>query len=199
MRARWDEWNAAGGPRYPHEKIVQFTFRNFPPERRAGTRALDLGCGTGVHSVFLAENGFSVVAVDISPVAVEAARRRLEEAGLTADLAVASIDAIDLPAQTLDLVVCSGVLDSAGPEATRGALSLLTRAMAPGARGIFMFAAEGDFRVIGENPYGLYGYREDEVRDLFADGFAEVYLDRALTTYGGGKEEQRDWLVAVTR
>ena len=199
MTSLWDEWNAEGGPRYPHEKMVQFTFRAFPPERRSGTRALDLGCGTGVHSVFLAENGFSVIGVDISPVAVETARRRLEEAGLTADLAVASIDEMALPARSLELVICSGVLDSTGPEVARRALALLAPAMAPRARGAFMFAAEGDFRVLGENPYGLYGYREDEVRSLFADCFSEVLVDRTLTTYGGGREEQRDWLVTVTR
>jgi SAM-dependent methyltransferase len=199
MTSLWDEWNAERGPRYPHEKMVQFTFRAFPPERRAGTRALDLGCGTGVHSVFLAENGFSVVGVDSSPIAVETTGRRLAERGLKADLAVASIDAIDLPPRSLDLVICSGVLDCTGPEVARRALSMLPPAMAPEARGVFMFAAEGDFRVLGENPYGLHGYREDEVQSLFADGFSEVLLDRTLTTYGGGREEQRDWLVTVTR
>ena len=195
----WDRWNIAGGPRYPHEKIVQFTFRAFPPERRAGARALDLGCGTGAQSVFLAENGFSVVAVDISPVAVETTRRRLHEAGLMADLTVSSIDAIDVPAASVDLVICAGVLDSTGAEVARRALPLVARAMARQARGAFLFAAEGDFRVLGENPYGLYGYREDEVLGLFADGFSEVLVDQTLTTYGGGREEQRDWLVTVTR
>jgi SAM-dependent methyltransferase len=199
MMSLWDEWSAKGGPRYPHEKVVQFTFRAFPPERRSGARALDLGCGTGAHSVFLAENGFSVTAVDISPVAVETTRRRLAAAGLKADLVVASIDEVDLAARSLDLVICSGVLDSTGPEIARRALELLSTAMAPRARGAFMFAAQGDFRVLGKNPYGLHGYGEGEVRNLFADGFSEVLLDRTLTTYGGGREEQRDWLVTVTR
>jgi hypothetical protein len=71
--------------------------------------------------------------------------------------------------------------------------------MAPHGRGAFLFAAEGDFRVVGENPYGLHGYREDEVLGLFADGFSEVFVDRTLTTYEGGRKEQRDWLVTVTR
>ena len=199
MTSLWDEWNAEGGPRYPHEKMVQFTFRAFPPERRVGTRALDLGCGTGVHTIFLAENGFTVMGVDISPIGVDTTRRRLVEAGLTADLAVASIDTVDLPAWSVELVICSSVFDSTGPEVARRALSSLVLAMAPGARGAFMFAAEGDFRVLGDNPYGLHGYREDEVRNLFASGFSEVLLDRTITTYGGGREEQRDWLVTVTR
>jgi len=42
-----------------------------------GGRALDIGCGTGTNSVWLAEQGFAVVGLDVSPLAVEAARRRL--------------------------------------------------------------------------------------------------------------------------
>jgi len=37
-------------------------------------RALDLGCGQGVHAVYLARQGFSVVAVDFVPAALEAGR-----------------------------------------------------------------------------------------------------------------------------
>ena len=179
--------------------MVQFTFRAVPPERRAGTRALDLGCGTGVHSVFLAENGFSVVAADISPVAVETTRRHLYEAGLTADLTVSSIDAIDVPDVSVNLVISDDVRDSTGPEVARRALRLVAHAMAPQARGAFLFAAEGDFRVLGDNPYGLYGYREDDVPGPVRRRFSEVLVDGTLTTYRGGREEQRDWLVTVTR
>jgi SAM-dependent methyltransferase len=36
--------------------------------------ALEIGCGTGTNAIYLAERGFEVVGVDISPVAVENAR-----------------------------------------------------------------------------------------------------------------------------
>ena len=143
----------------------------FPPECRAGARALDLGCGTGVHTVFLAENGFSVVAVDISTVAVETTRRRLDAAGLMPTLEV-----------TLDRCASCCTPASVGPrpllrrprqhrarDRTPSAVPPAP-AMAPRARGAFLFAAEGDFRVLGDNPYCLHGYRQDEVHGLFADG-----------------------------
>lgn len=50
--------------------------------REAGVEAgcaLELGCGTGTLSIVLARNGFRVVGLDISPVAVDAARRRWSE------------------------------------------------------------------------------------------------------------------------
>jgi SAM-dependent methyltransferase len=39
-------------------------------------RTLEVGCGTGTNAVYLAQHGFEVVGVDISPVAVEKARAR---------------------------------------------------------------------------------------------------------------------------
>lgn len=43
--------------------------------------ALDIGCGMGTNSIFLAERGFEVTAVDLSKVAIDAARVRARNAG----------------------------------------------------------------------------------------------------------------------
>ena len=37
-------------------------------------RALEVGCGTGTNAIYLAQHGFEVVGVDISPLAVDKAR-----------------------------------------------------------------------------------------------------------------------------
>jgi SAM-dependent methyltransferase len=42
----------------------------------APARTLEVGCGTGTNAIYLAQHGFEVVGVDISPVAVESARAR---------------------------------------------------------------------------------------------------------------------------
>ena len=39
-------------------------------------RALELGCGTGASAVWLAQQGFDVTALDLSPLAIERARQR---------------------------------------------------------------------------------------------------------------------------
>ncbi len=40
----------------------------------APTRALEIGCGTGTHSLWLAARGFTVTGIDISELAVERAK-----------------------------------------------------------------------------------------------------------------------------
>jgi SAM-dependent methyltransferase len=45
-------------------------------------RAIDLGCGTGASAVWLAQHGFDVTGVDISPLALDRARERAAAAGV---------------------------------------------------------------------------------------------------------------------
>jgi len=42
-------------------------------------RTLEIGCGTGTNAIYLAQHGFEVVGVDISPLAIEAARAKAHE------------------------------------------------------------------------------------------------------------------------
>jgi SAM-dependent methyltransferase len=60
-------------------------------------RALELGCGTGANAVWLAQQGFDVTALDLSPLAIERARHRAEEAGVSVRFLVA--DVLNPPAE----------------------------------------------------------------------------------------------------
>ena len=198
---RWDSWHAENGPKYPHEKVVQYCFRNYGPRDRSGVRALDLGCGNGVHTIFLAREGFPVTGLDASKAGISVARRCLQDSGLIATLKIGRIESLDFPADSFDLVICVGVLDAAGPTSARASITQLSDVLTLGGRGLFLFASDRDFRVGVEHQFGLrlYGYSRAEVHDLFSTGFSEVCIDRYITTYGGGKTEQNDWLVTVRK
>ena len=49
---------------------------------KSGGKVLEVGCGTGSNALWLAEQGFQVTAVDISPAAVALAEERAKEQGL---------------------------------------------------------------------------------------------------------------------
>ena len=195
--AVWERWNSDGGPRYPNEKVVQFCFRNYPGGCRLRTHALDLGCGSGVHAVFLAREGFRVTAVDFSETGVANTREKLAAQNLTAEVRCSSLFALDFPERTFDLVLCIGVIETMPPDSSARALSRLRPLLRAGARGLFLFAAADDFRVATVGTDGLHGYTRPEVEEIFLPHFERLWIDEYMTTYEGGRVVQRDWLVTV--
>jgi SAM-dependent methyltransferase len=75
----------AGATDGPAAKQIARLFEREERERgQPYGRALDLGCGSGIWSVILAQRGWQVTGVDIVPKAVRRARHRSEAAGVTA-------------------------------------------------------------------------------------------------------------------
>jgi SAM-dependent methyltransferase len=77
-----------------------------------GKTLLDVGCGDGLNAVMLAKIGANVTGIDVSPKAVELARRRGEVNGVSDRLSLmaAPLETADLPADTFDLVWADGIL-----------------------------------------------------------------------------------------
>jgi 2-polyprenyl-3-methyl-5-hydroxy-6-metoxy-1,4-benzoquinol methylase len=94
--------------------------------------ALDLGCGQGRNALWLAELGFTVTGLDLSPVAIEQARANAAE--LAIDATFESVDLLtwDPHGQEWDLVLLAYIHL---PEDLRQAVhSVAERAVAPGGR-----------------------------------------------------------------
>lgn len=70
-------------------------------------RALDLATGQGRNALFLAEHGYDVDAVDIAPAALEEARRRADDRGVTVEWIAADIDEFELPTDAYDVITIS--------------------------------------------------------------------------------------------
>jgi tellurite methyltransferase len=71
-------------------------------------RALDVACGAGRNALYLAANGFSVTALDISRVALRRGRAAAAERGLDVEWLYADLDEdleSALPAGPFDLIV----------------------------------------------------------------------------------------------
>lgn len=68
-------------------------------------RALDVACGEGRNALWLAEQGWEVVGVDFSDVAIDKARRIAERRGVEVDWRVGDVTDPDLVEGTFDLVL----------------------------------------------------------------------------------------------
>ena len=101
--ARWAEPKSAH-VREPHPLLVRFVSQNPCVQGRA----LDVACGVGQNAVWLAQHGFAVDAVDISPVALEHAQRSAAQAGLApraVNFIQADLEVWSPAPQAYDLVV----------------------------------------------------------------------------------------------
>ncbi len=67
-------------------------------------RALDVGCGEGADAIWLAQRGWTVVAIDISDVAVGRAREAAERVGASVEWHCGDALPAPFPARSFDLV-----------------------------------------------------------------------------------------------
>ena len=101
-------------------------------EHAGRARALDLGCGTGVISLSLAERGFDVLGIDHSEDMLDVARGKLASRQLTGDCTFVVGDVRHVPAEddTFECVTCQGLLHHL-PE-MESCLTELKRVLRPG-------------------------------------------------------------------
>ena len=76
----------------------------------APARVADLGCGTGTLAVLLAEDGYAVDGLDVSPEMVSRARTKAEAADVAVDVRVGDANRPDLDPAAYDVVLSRHVL-----------------------------------------------------------------------------------------
>ena len=105
-----------------------------------------MGCGAARNAVPMAAAGAAVIGTDVAAPMLEAARSRVEAAGLTdrVTLVRAPMDALPLGDASIDLVVAHGVWNLArSAAALRRAIAEAARVARPGA-GLFVFTFSRD-------------------------------------------------------
>jgi len=156
-----DRWEDAGVVRgfstaAPNQVLLDFVRRELT--RRPRLRVLDLGCGAARNAAPLAAAGATVLGADVAWPMLEAARRRVEAAGVGRRVALvrAPMDRLPLRDASVDIVVAHGVWNLARSAAElRRAIDEAARVARPGA-GLFVFTfsratlAPGDQPVPGE-------------------------------------------------
>ncbi|WP_338472373.1 class I SAM-dependent methyltransferase [Niallia sp. XMNu-256] len=95
-----------------HPGGIELTLEIFKSEKvTPTTRILDVGCGTGQTAAYLAaQYGAIVTGIDINPVMVEKARKRMARYQLPVEIIQGSIDNCPLKDDTFDMIISESVL-----------------------------------------------------------------------------------------
>jgi methyl halide transferase len=101
-------------------------------------RALELGCGTGTNSVWLAQQGFEVMGIDLAPLAIERAEERAKAAGVTARFVIA--DVLQMPNRNgpFEFFFDRGCYHAVRRDAPEKYAPAVARQLAPGGRGLIL-------------------------------------------------------------
>ena len=128
--------------------------------------ALDIGCGTGDTSIYLANHGWKVTGVDFVPKAVAKARVKADAAKVSVDFKQA--DATRLSNEGVGsgfgLIVDNGCLHGMSDEDRDSYVREVTAAAAPGARLLLVEFTPG-------GTFGVPGIAPEEIDRRFASGW----------------------------
>ena len=77
-------------------------------DRHKARTTLDTACGTGWHSIALAQKGYTAVGCDASPAMIERARANAAQAGVQVRFEVADFTRLDKFSERFDAILCLG-------------------------------------------------------------------------------------------
>jgi len=170
--------------------------RIMPLADLAGKRVLEIGCGMGLHTETLVRAGAKVTAIDLTPTAVEATRRRLALKGLSADVMQVDAERLPFPDKSFDFVWSWGVIHHSAN--TGRIVRQIARVLSPGGscrvmvynrsgtsariifvrehllRGGFLRRSFEETLYHGSDGFSARFYVREQFEDLFRTFFEEV-------------------------
>ncbi len=180
----WD-WKNADKSRWltPSEDCVYLSYK----WKKEGVKTiLDLGCGLGRHTLYFAQNGFQVSAVDLSEDAVQATQSLQKENNVKFSCRTADMMSLPFPENTFDAVFSYHVISHQDTPGVQAVIGEITRVLKPEGRLFVTLCAKEHFaftcpeyRHIDENTVLKTEGAEVDVPHFFADRkiIAELFKD----------------------
>jgi cyclopropane fatty-acyl-phospholipid synthase-like methyltransferase len=159
-------------------------------------RVLDAGCGSGEHALLAAARGADAVGVDVSPRAIEQARRKAGERGLTVRFEVADALSLGELGLTFDTVIDSGLFHVFDDADRARYVTSLASVLPPGGTCYLMCFSDRQ-----PGAFGPRRVRQQELRTAFSDGWAvtAIVAEAFEVNPGFGAPAAQAWLATIRR
>lgn len=151
--------------------------------------ALDLGCGTGDNSIYLAKHGWQVTGVDFVAKAVDKARAKAEANKVKVNFARADVTRLSSEGvgANFGLIVDNGCLHGMSADDRDAYVREVTTVAAPDARLLLVEFVPGA-------SYGVPGIEPEEVKRRFASGWTLVSSGDEPALDHNGKNPARHYV-----
>ena len=180
----------------PSVDLARFVKTHYSDVDRGSLDFLDIGCGIGAQSVWLARQGINVTAIDISASAIEQLRAITGRRGLSIKSRVADIvnlaqSGTSFHNNTLDCVVDVCAIQHLTEVCAFTVIRAAGRWLKPGGRIFSIMAADLGNREGG--PLGLRLASKEQVVKMF-DGYSKV-IDLEFKTRECGLQSYSHWII----
>jgi SAM-dependent methyltransferase len=156
---------------------------------------LDVGCGTGEHTLYLAQLGYEVWGIDASPTAIKKAQEKSSARGVSATFRVADALKLKELGRTFDIVIDSGLFHVFSDEERllfRRSLESVLRH-----EGIYYLLCFNDQESTG-GP-GPRRVSQAEIYTTFREGWKVNEIRATRFETNARKEGMPAWLASITR
>lgn len=154
-------------------------------------RALDLGCGYGRASIYMARLGWEVDGVDFVPQAAAVAAERAREAGVDARFHIASVTDLGFLRGSYQFILDVGCAHALNADGFYQYFNHIKRLLATGGKYLlYVRLREEGEDMPQEGPRGM---PEESIRATFSDGFELEKVERGITKVEGMEPWQSAW------
>ena len=219
LRDKWNKLNSMERfqPKYPSEHVVRFIFTQFQRnlKKRSYLRFLDLGCGAGRHTVFLAREGFQTYATDISEEGLKVVKKRLRDEKLQGILKEANMEKQPFIDNFFDGIISVGVFYHNNLDGYQKAVSEVYRILKKEGLALIFTRSIDDYRYgkgdkIDKNTFVLdiedtneigmvmHFLDREEINEVFSK-FNIITVEKTETTFSNLEKKNSDWVIIVRK